>query len=314
MMDRSLLHAQIPHALTSIDLPALGPTRRGKVRDIFALPSRDALLFVTSDRISAFDRILGTVPFKGELLTGMAVAWFERTRDVCRNHIIDRPDPAALVVKALRPVSIEVVIRGFITGSLWRDYESGKHSVYGIDLPQGLKKDSAFETPIITPTTKEEVGLHDRPISEEEILVSGRVDARTWAQITERAQALFAAGQAWARSRGLELVDTKYEFGLDASGGVWLMDEIHTPDSSRYWQRTADGHRALDKEFLRQWLIVQGWSGEGAPPAIPNEIWVDLAQRYIELYALLEGQEPTLHPGPSKLRVEDSLKKAGLLP
>jgi len=313
-MDRSVLHAQIPHALAGIELPALGPVRRGKVRDIFALPARDALLFVTSDRISAFDRILGTVPFKGELLTGLAAGWFERTKDVCRNHIIDRPDPAALVVKALRPVAVEVVIRGFLTGSLWRDYEAGKHTVYGVDIPAGMKKDSAFETPIITPTTKEEVGTHDRPISAKEIISSGRVDARTWGEITEKAQALFKAGQAWARQRGLELVDTKYEFGLDANGGVWLMDEIHTPDSSRYWQKTAEGMRALDKEFLRQWLLARGWSGEGTPPHIPDDTWVDLTQRYVELFTLLEGHEPDLHSGPSRERLEGNLRKAGLLP
>ena len=312
-MDRSLIHAQIPHALANSELTGFGPVRRGKVRDIYQLPQRDALLFITSDRISAFDRILGTVPFKGELLTGLAAGWFERTRDVCRNHILDQPDPAALVVRALRPVAIEVVVRGFLTGSLWRDYTAGKHTVYGIDLPPGLQKDSAFETPIITPTTKEEVGTHDRPISEAEILASGRVEPRVWRDITERAVALFRSGQAWARLRGLELVDTKYEFGLDAAGGLWLMDEIHTPDSSRFWQRTSEGLKALDKEFLRQWLIAHDWQGDGPPPAIPNETWVDLAMRYVELYQLLEGHEPQLHGGPSTARLEANLKKANLI-
>jgi phosphoribosylaminoimidazole-succinocarboxamide synthase len=312
-MDRSLLHSQIPHTLASSDLKGLPLARRGKVRDVYSLPQRDALLFVTSDRISAFDRILGTVPFKGELLTGLAAKWFERTRDVCRNHVIDQPDPAALVVKALTPISVEVVVRGFLTGSLWRDYETGKHGVYGIELPPGLAKDSVFEEPIITPTTKEEVGTHDRPISEQEILAEGLVQPRIWSEITERAKALFRAGQSWARSRGLELVDTKYEFGLDSSGGLWLMDEIHTPDSSRYWQRTPEGLRALDKEFLRQWLLSRGWKGDGPPPEIPNDTWVDLAMRYVELYTLLEGAEPQLHAGPSTARLEANLRHAGIL-
>ncbi len=312
-MDREILRSQIPHALASSEISALGPVRRGKVRDIYALPHRKALLFITTDRISAFDRILGTVPFKGELLTAIAANWFDRTRDVCRNHILDRPDPSALVVRALKPIAVEVVIRGYLTGSLWRDYEAGKHTAYGIDLPPGLARDSAFDKPIITPTTKEDVGTHDRPIGAKEIIAKGLVDARVWAEITEKAHGLFAAGQAWARQRGLALVDTKYEFGLDDSGGVWLMDEIHTPDSSRYWRQTPEGPRALDKEFLRQWLLQRGWSGDGPPPVIPDDTWVDLAMRYVELYTLLEGQEPALHGGPSLPRLEANLRKAGLM-
>lgn len=312
-MDRATLHAQIPHTLGETNLTGLGPVRRGKVRDIYELPARDALLFVTSDRISAFDRVLGTVPFKGELLTDLAARWFERTRDVCRNHVLDRPDPQALVVRRLQPVPVEVVVRGFITGSLWRDYEGGNRTAYGLNLPDGLQRDQAFDTPIITPTTKEEVGTHDQPISEAEILARGLVDRRTWAEVTERALALFAAGQQWARSRGLELVDTKYEFGLDAQGGVWVMDEIHTPDSSRYWRRTPDGLRALDKEFLRQWLIEHGWKGDGPAPQIPDETLVALAERYIELATLVEGQEPALHPGPAEQRLTENLTRAGLI-
>lgn len=312
-MDRQTLKSQIPYALASTELTAIGPVRRGKVRDIYALPQKDALLFITSDRISAFDRILGTVPFKGELLTAIAANWFERTKNVCRNHIIDRPDPQALVVKALRPVPVEVVVRGFLTGSLWRDFEAGKHSVYGVDIPADMTKDAAFEFPVITPTTKEELGKHDQPISGKEVVARNIVDARTWAEITEKAMGLFAAGQTWARRRGLELVDTKYEFGLDEKGGVWVMDEIHTPDSSRYWQHTPEGHRQLDKEFLRQWLLQRGWSGEGAPPEIPDDTWVDLAMRYVELYSRLEGKEPALHSGPSLPRLEANLRTAGIL-
>jgi phosphoribosylaminoimidazole-succinocarboxamide synthase len=311
-MDRALLKAQIPHALATSDLHGVGPVRRGKVRDIYTLGGRGALLFITTDRISAFDRILGTVPFKGELLTDIAANWFDRTRDVCRNHILDRPDPAALVVKALNPIAVEVVVRGYLTGSLWRDYEGGRHTAYGIDLAKGLAKDSAFEQPIITPTTKEEVGTHDRPISAKELIATGRVDARTWNELSEKALALFAAGQSWARQRGLALVDTKYEFGVDGHGGLWLMDEIHTPDSSRYWRETPEGPRALDKEFLRQWLIARGWSGDGPPPAIPDDTWVDLAMRYVELFTLLEGREPALHGGPSQARLEGNLQRAGL--
>lgn len=312
-MDGELLRAQLPHALGESTLRGLGEPRRGKVRDIYALPARDALLFVTTDRISAFDRVLGTVPFKGELLTGLATAWFERTRHVCRNHVLDRPDPAALVVRALRGVPVEVVVRGFLTGSLWRDYAAARDP-YGLALPPGLAEGTAFHPPVITPTTKEAVGAHDQPLSEREVIGRGLVDASTWNEITDRARGLFAAGQAWARARGLELVDTKYEFGLDAAGGLWVMDEIHTPDSSRYWQRTDAGVRALDKEFLRQWLLARGWKGDGPPPELPADLLLELAGRYVELFTLLEGTEPELVPGPSTERLERNLRAAGLLP
>jgi phosphoribosylaminoimidazole-succinocarboxamide synthase len=311
-MDRQLLKAQIPYALGLTELAGFGPVRRGKVRDIYSLPAKDALLFVTTDRISAFDRILGTVPFKGELLTAIAGNWFERTKSVCRNHIIDRPDPASLVVKALQPIAVEVVVRGYLTGSLWRDYDAGRNTMYGLNLGPGLVRDSAFEKPIITPTTKEEVGSHDQPISAAALIARGTVTAKLWDEISEKALALFAAGQSWAKQQGLALVDTKYEFGLDRNGGLWVMDEIHTPDSSRYWVHTPEGHRALDKEFLRQWLLAKNWSGEGAPPAIPDDTWVDLAMRYVELYTMLEGKEPELHSGPSLPRLQANLAKAGL--
>jgi len=227
--------------------------------------------------------------------------------------VLDRPDPAALVVRELQPVAVEVVVRGFITGSLWRDYAAGARTPYGVQLPDGLTQDQPFETPIITPTTKEAVGTHDQPISEAEILARGLVTSRVWSEIREKALGLFAAGQSWARQQGLELVDTKYEFGLDAQGGVWVMDEIHTPDSSRYWKRTPEGHKALDKEFLRQWLLAQGWKGDGPAPQIPAATLVDLAQRYVELYELLEGRPPELHGGPSVARLEKNLRSAGLI-
>lgn len=313
MIDRAMLHAQIPHALAQARLPGLGAARHGKVRDIYRLPSRGALLFVTTDRISAFDRVLGTVPFKGELLTGLTHAWFERTAHVCRHHVLDRPDPAALVVRELSPVPVEVVVRGFLTGSLARDYAAGQRAGYGLALPDGLVQDQPFDAPLLTPTTKEALGTHDQPISEAELLSRGLVAPKIWAEIREKALGLFAAGQQWARSRGLELVDTKYEFGLDAQGGLWVMDEIHTPDSSRYWRRTPDGVKALDKEFLRQWLISRGWQGDGPPPVVPDDTWVGLAERYVELFEALEGREPELHPGPCGARLETNLRGAGLL-
>lgn len=312
-MDAQLFRNQIPHALRDSSIPRLPPPYRGKVRDVYDLTDRGALLFVTSDRISAFDVVLGTVPFKGELLTSLAASWFERTKDLCPNHIIDQPDPSALVVRKLRGVPVEVVLRGFLTGSLWRDYASGKNATaYGITLPEGLTDGSAFDAPIITPTTKAAIGEHDMPISEAEILSRELVTPKLWEEIKERSMALFRAGQEWARSRGLELVDTKYEFGVDESGKLFVMDEIHTADSSRYWRKTPEGHKALDKEFLRQWLLKNGFSGNGTPPEIPAEILVELAGRYAELFEILEGREPELHPGPVAERLEANLRRAGI--
>ncbi len=312
MTRREMLTAQLPHALARADLRGLGEPFRGKVRDVYRLTGEEALLFVTTDRISAFDQVLGTVPFKGALLTGLSATWFRRTADVCRNHVLDQPDPAALVVRALTPLPVEVVVRGFLSGSLWRDYLAGRDP-YALRLPPGLTQDQPFERPILTPTTKEAAGVHDQPISEAELVGSGRVTAKVWAEVRERALALFSAGQAHASRRGLVLVDTKYEFGTDSAGGLWLIDEIHTPDSSRYWRRTPEGRVSLDKEFLRQWLLAQGWRGDGPAPAIPDEVRVELAERYIELFQTLEGAEPALVRGPAESRLSMNLRRAGLI-
>lgn len=312
-MDAQVFRNQIPHALRESHLPRLPTPYKGKVRDVYDLADRKALLFVTTDRISAFDVILGTVPFKGELLTALTASWFDRTKDLCPNHVLDRPDPAALVVRKLRGIPVEVVIRGFLTGSLWRDYASGRNaSAYGITLPDGFSEGHAFDTPLLTPTTKAAVGEHDMPISEAEILSRDLVTPKLWGEIRERSLALFRAGQEWARSRGLELVDTKYEFGVDDSGKLYVMDEIHTADSSRYWRQTPEGPRALDKEFLRQWLLKQGFSGHGTPPEIPADVLVELAGRYAELYEILEGRKPELHPGPVAERLDANLRRAGI--
>lgn len=312
-MNLQLFRDQIPHALRESNIPRLPEPYRGKVRDVYELPQRDALLFVTTDRISAFDVVLGTVPFKGELLTSLATSWFDRTKDLCPNHLLDHPDPSAMVVRKLRGVPVEVVLRGRLTGSLWRDYRSGKNATaYGITLPEGLTEGHEFETPLLTPTTKAAVGEHDLPISETEILERRLVEPGVWDQIKEYSLALFRAGQDWARSRGLELVDTKYEFGLDASGKIFVMDEIHTADSSRYWRLTPEGPRALDKEFLRQWLLEQGYSGDGTPPEIPEDVLVELAARYAELFTILEGREPELQPGNVASRLDENLRRAGI--
>jgi len=319
MLSDAQLRAQLPHTLRQLDLPALGSLYRGKVRDNYS--RGDQIVMVTSDRISAFDHVLGTIPFKGEVLSRLTTFWFEKVKDIAPTHILSVPDPSVMVVKRATALPVEIVIRGYITGSLWRDYLAGKAGAYGIDWPVGLKKDQRFDRPIITPSTKAEYGKHDEPISEAEILRQGLVSPELWKEACAIAQRLFARGQEWAASRGLILVDTKYEMGI-AGGKLVVIDEIHTPDSSRYWlareylQRfmAAQEQQMLDKENIRQWLIKEhGFSGHGKPPALTDEVRVMLARKYIEVFELLTGEVFESPGGDVQARIEQNLRKAGLL-
>ena len=313
--------AQLPHTLAEADFPALGQLYRGKVRDNYSRDDR--IVMITTDRLSAFDRVLTTVPFKGELLNRLTVFWFEKTKDVAPNHILDVPDPSVLVVRRLQPLAVEMVVRGYITGSLWRDFEKGKGArAYGIELPRDLRRDQKFETPLLTPSTKEEVGKHDEPISPAELVARGTLSQKQWDAMARMTLDLFAAGQAWARERGLILVDTKYEFGLDAQGKIWLIDEIHTPDSSRYWiaagseERFQKGEdqKMLDKEFFRQWLIRErGYQGDGPLPEIPDAVRAQLAGKYAELVQTLTGEAPALEVGNTRARIEKALRAKSYL-
>ena len=315
------LRAQLPFTLREADFPALGQLYRGKVRDNYA--KGDRIVMITTDRLSAFDRVLTTVPFKGELLNRLTVFWFDKTKDVAPNHILDVPDPSVLVVRRLQPLAVEMVVRGYITGSLWRDYQVGKGArAYAIDLAQGLRRDQRLEKPILTPSTKEEVGKHDLPISPKELVARGTLTQKQWDEMARMALDLFAAGQGWAKERGLILVDTKYEFGIDPQGKLWVIDEIHTPDSSRYWiaegseERFAKGEdqKMLDKEFFRQWLIRErNYQGEGPLPGIPDEVRAQLAGKYLQLVQTLTGQAPELKVGDTRARIEKALKNKGYL-
>src|SRR5512139_3574258 len=238
MIPDDKLRAQLQHTLRQIDLPGLGELYRGKVRDNYS--RGDRIVMVTTDRISAFDHVLGTIPFKGEVLSRLTAFWFEKVKDIAPTHLVDVPDPSVQVVNRAKALPIEIVIRGYVTGSLWRDYQAGKAGAYGIEWPKGLRKDQRFDRPIITPSTKAEYGKHDEPISEKEILEKGIVDPAVWREVTAVAQRLFARGQEWAARRGLILVDTKYEMGMvdaepkpSGAGKLVVIDEIHTPDSSR---------------------------------------------------------------------------------
>jgi phosphoribosylaminoimidazole-succinocarboxamide synthase len=319
MMTDEKLHAQLPHTLRQLDLPGLGDLYRGKVRDNYS--RGDRIVMVTTDRISAFDHVLGTIPFKGEILSRLTTFWFEKVKDIAPTHIVDVPDPSVMVVKRAKALPIEIVIRGYITGSLWRDYQAGKAGAYGIAWPAGLRKDQRFDRPIITPSTKAEYGQHDEPISEAEILSKGIVAPEIWREATAIAHRLFERGQTWARTRGLILVDTKYEMGI-ADGKLVVIDEIHTPDSSRYWiadgyeERFAQGaeQEMLDKENIRQWLIKEhGFSGHGKPPALTDDVRVMLARKYIEAFERLTGETFTSDVGSVEDRIRRNLRARGLV-
>jgi phosphoribosylaminoimidazole-succinocarboxamide synthase len=291
---KQLLEA-IPHALASVDLPSLGPKQSGKVRDIYALDGRRVL--ITTDRISAFDRVLAAIPFKGQVLNQLSAWWFEQTSDVVANHLIAVPDPNVTLARTAVPLPVEVVVRGYITGvtktSLWTLYAAGERSVYGAALPDGLRKNDRLPTPLITPTTKAEGGAHDEPLTPAQIVERELLPAALWREVETAALSLFARGQEVAQRAGLTLVDTKYEFGL-VGGQLMLIDEIHTPDSSRFWTResheSAREPEHLDKEFLRAWYAAQGYRGDGAPPTMPPDFIAQVAARYIAAYEQLTGR------------------------
>ena len=320
MITEPQLRAQLPHTLRQADLPALGQLYRGKVRDNYS--RGDQIVMITTDRISAFDHVLGTIPFKGEVLSRLTLFWFDQVKDLAPTHLIDAPDPSVMVVKRAQALPVEIIIRGYITGSLWRDYQSGKAAAYGIDWPQGLRRDQAFDAPVITPSTKAEYGMHDEPISEREIVARGLVAPAVWEEAVAIARRLFARGQEQAAKRGLILVDTKYEMGLDAAGKLMVIDEIHTPDSSRYWvadsypERFARGESPdmLDKENIRQWLIQEhGFSGHGAPPPLTDDVRVMLASKYIEVFERLTGEKFVSDVGNVAQRIRKNLVAKGYL-
>ncbi|MFW5743110.1 MAG: phosphoribosylaminoimidazolesuccinocarboxamide synthase [Spirochaetota bacterium] len=280
---------------SDLEVPAPMTFSQGKVRDVFYLD--DELVISTSDRISAFDRILGEVPLKGEVLNRLSVFWFEKTEDIVANHYLATVSPRAMLAKKAHVIPVEVVVRGYLTGSAWRDYRAGR-PVSGIELPPGMRFNERFDTPLITPSTKEADGLHDRPCSREEVLEAGVVDETVWNMIEEKALALYERGREIVAAQGLILVDTKYEFGL-VDDELYLVDELHTPDSSRFWYadtytelfESGEKQRKLDKEYLRQWLMDQGYQGDGRPPKIPEEVFFEVSRRYQQAFEAITGAE-----------------------
>jgi phosphoribosylaminoimidazole-succinocarboxamide synthase len=279
----------------------LGAKYEGKVRDNY-LPGDGRRFLVTTDRISAFDRVLGTLPFKGQVLNTLAAWWFEQTRDVAPNHVLSVPDPHVTIGVDCRPLEVELVVRSYLTGvtstSIWTHYQKGARVFCGHALPDGLQKNDPLPAPILTPSTKAEKGGHDVSVSREELLALGRVSEHDFDQASALALALFRRGQELTAARGLILVDTKYEMGVAPDGRIVVIDEIHTPDSSRYWlassyaERHARGEEpeSFDKEYVRRWLAAEGFTGEGPVPPIPDEVRVEASRRYIEACETIMGR------------------------
>lgn len=285
--------------LKTVNLKGFGKKISGKVRDLYMLD--DKRIIVTTDRQSAFDKVLGYIPFKGQVLTQLSAFWFEKTRDIIQNHLISVPDPNVLLVKECNVIPIEMVIRGYVTGitdtSIWGSYEKGERVIYGIKFPQGLKKNQKLKEPVITPTTKAVVG-HDERLTEKEILQRRIVSPKLWNQMKQVTLALFKRGQKICDRAGIILVDTKYEFGL-LDGKLMLIDEIHTPDSSRYWVKKTYQKRfskelepeSYDKEPLRIWFKEHGFSGEGKHPKMPPSFIAKMSALYIGIYEKITGKK-----------------------
>lgn len=310
-----------------IDL-ALPDRRDGKVRVSYELPAgadgEGRRLFITTDRLSAFDRIIAGVPYKGQVLNQLAAWWFAETADIVPNHVLSVPDPNVLVARSATPLPVEVIVRGYITGvtstSLWQQYADGAREIYGHHFPDGLCKNTELPTALVTPTTKGSEGTHDVPLTVAEVAQRGLVEHRRWGEVVEAALLLFRRGQAKAAEAGLILADTKYEFGTAADGSLLLIDEMHTPDSSRYWvadtyeQRLAAGEEpeSLDKEVVRRALLAAGYRGDGEPPTLPDDVWAETSRRYIHAFERLTGTtfEPGAYPVPP--RIQEHLRDVSL--
>jgi phosphoribosylaminoimidazole-succinocarboxamide synthase len=301
MLDPDRIRAAIPNVLTEAHFPELPNYYRGKVRENYDLEGARRIL-ISTDRQSAFDQVLAAVPFKGQVLTETARFWFEATKDICPNHVLDYPDPNVVVGRRLNMLPVEMVVRDYLTGStdtaIWPMYRDGKRTVYGVNLPDGLKKNDKLPGTILTPTTKAEQGGHDAPITPQAIGAQGLLSQKQWDEVAALSLAIFARGREIAGKNGLILVDTKFEFGLDEQGKIVLADEILTPDSSRYWKASnyAARHGAgeepesLDKEFLRLWISARCDPYKQPIPEIPADTLVEFAQKYIALYETVTGK------------------------
>lgn len=321
MVADSVLRTALKIPLDKTDFTQYGKKYEGKVRDNYSTADGRRIL-ITTDRISAFDRVLGTLPLKGQVLSTMAAFWFEHTKDVCPNHLISSPDPNVMIGVECDPLPLEVVVRSYLTGvtstSIWTAYSRGDRTFCGHTLPEGLRKNEPLPKAIVTPSTKAEKGGHDVSISGSELIAQGVISESDFAAVESLALQVFARGQSHCAKNGLLLVDTKYEFGRAPDGRIVLMDEIHTPDSSRFWfaesyaSRMSAGQEpeSFDKEFVRRWLAAEGFKGDGEIPVIPEDIRVEAARRYIEAFERVTGSEFVPDLREPIARIGEALQKA----
>jgi phosphoribosylaminoimidazole-succinocarboxamide synthase len=312
MIERAALAAHLDGVLSDATIPELPNHYPGKVRDNYDLPDGRRIIIAT-DRLSAFDRIITAIPFKGQVLTQIARFWFDATQEICPNHVIEYPDPNVLICRRLAIMPVEIVVRDYLTGttatSIWPMYQAGEREIYGIRFPDGLHQNQRLPSTIITPTTKAFDGGHDEPLTPAQITERGLLTHQQWNATEALAFALFARGRAIAEERGLILVDTKYEFGVDEAGQIILADEIHTPDSSRYWigdsyeRRVAAGQppESLDKDFVRRWVSERCDPYREPIPEIPRDVVLEAARLYIGVFETVTGQsfvltEPDIPP------------------
>ncbi len=313
----------IANCLTDATFSELPNHEQGKVRDSYDLPDGRRVMIAT-DRQSAFDVILAAVPFKGQVLNQTAKFWFDQTADICPNHLLDVPDPNVVIAKKLDMLPIEMIVRDYMTGStdtsIWPMYARGERNLYGHDFQEGLVKNQKLPGTIITPTTKAAQGEHDAPITAAEIVSTNLLTQAQWDEVAEKSLALFSKGREISANNGLILVDTKYEFGLDENGVVTIADEIHTPDSSRFWisetyeQRLSDGKEpeSLDKEFLRLWVNARCDPYKDAIPEIPADTLMEFSGKYVQLFEQVTGTsfEVPLAGQSARARIQENLAKA----
>src|SRR3989344_7292340 len=299
MLSDSVLKNQLKYTLDKTNFK-IGKKFEGKVRDNYILDGKRVI--ITTDRISAFDRVLCTIPFKGQVLNQTAAFWFDETKNVIKNHVIEFPDSNVVVAKEFKPYSVEMVVRGYLTGvtstSAWHNYERGVRNFCGNILPEGMTKNQKFETPIITPSTKADKGAHDISVDKDYLIKNKFIDADTYYEMEKICLKLFKLGTDICARNNLILVDTKYEFG-NYNGQLTLIDEVHTPDSSRFWIKDTyeklfiDGKEPekLDKEYVRQWIAGKGFTGDGKVPNIPDDVRIEASKRYIKAYEMITGRQ-----------------------
>jgi phosphoribosylaminoimidazole-succinocarboxamide synthase len=322
MITLDKIRKQLKNTLEKTDFKSLGKKYEGKVRDNYTQGNKRVI--ITTDRLSAFDRVLCTIPYKGQVLNQMAVFWFENTRDIVKSHMIHAPDPNVMVVEECNPLPIEMIVREYVTGvtttSIWYNYQKGVRNFCGNKLPDGLRKDQKLPKPIFTPSTKAEKGGHDESLSCDEIVKRKLVSREDMEELKEISLKLFERGREIAAKQGVILVDTKYEFGK-LGDEIILIDEVHTPDSSRFWFadtypelfNAGKEQRKIDKEYVRTWLADRGFIGEGAVPKIPDDVKIEAARLYIEAYEKITGLAFKTDDKPILTRIKENLHKYGYL-